>query len=154
MGISPNSSETPPIGVSADLDHVPAVDVQRATEFRQPGVHRLRVVDRQPGDLDGEAMMMLARADHHDDVVPVLVVDQQHRELQTGQRRARPVREIEQGGRRQAQRHHPLAGDELLERDRRVVGRDRDAVNGDLAARLARPGVQRGLQVDVLKARE
>src|SRR5579884_483096 len=44
-----------------------------------------------------------------------------------------------------------LAREELLQGHRGEVGRDREAVYGDLAPVLPRPGVERGLEVDVFE---
>jgi hypothetical protein len=126
-------------------------DVQLGTEPVKLGQQPLGHSDRQTGDLDVEAVMMLGRALDQHDVPAVLVADQQQGQAQARQRRARPVRQIDQRGRAQPQRRQRLACHQLLQRDITVVRRDRDTAHVDGPARRGRPGVDRGLQVDVLE---
>ena len=81
----------PPIGVSADIEHVPAVDVQPVAQLAEPGVHRLGRLDRQPGDLDAERRSCSPGPLTMTTYVPRVVGHQQHRQLQAGQRRAGPL---------------------------------------------------------------
>lgn len=118
-------------------------------------MHGLRRVDWQAGDLEIEGRRtVLGPGAHHDHVPAVGVLDQEERDFQASERRPRPVRQVRQRGCRQTQRRQPLAGEELLQSDRRMVRWDREAVDSDLPSRLGRPGIQRRLQVHLLERRE
>jgi hypothetical protein len=81
----------------------------------QLGEQPLGLADRQPGDLDQQALLVLARGLDHHDIAATAIGDQQQRQAQAAERRSRPVREVGQRGGGQLQRRQPVAGDQLLQ---------------------------------------
>lgn len=95
-------------------------------------------------------MLLHRSADQHH-VAASRIADQQDGELQTRQRGSGTIGQVDERRRRQPQLADSIAGDDLLQARSTVMGRDRDAMHGNLAPQLARPRVQRRLQVHVLK---
>ncbi len=106
-----------------------AVDVKLGAQPVQLGEQALGQLDRQPGDLDLQAWIMLVRALDHHDIAAVLIRDQQEGQAQAPQRRPWPVGQVGQRRCREPQRWHPLARDQLLQRHAAVVRRQGDAAN-------------------------
>jgi len=90
---------------------------------------------------------------HHQDVAAIGLADEEQGELEAAKRRFRAVGQVDEGRLGEPQRH-PLAGDQLLQRRRHVMRRQRQPLRLDRAAGAGRPCVQRGLQVNVLEHRQ
>jgi hypothetical protein len=138
----------------AYVEHMPAVNVELVAQLGEPRVNGLGRCHGQAGDLDFDARIVVLLTAKHDHVTSLGVAHQQHGQLETGERRARSVRQVCEGWRRQPQRRQVLAGEELLQCHGRVMRRDGEAVDRDFPAGLPRPGVERRLQVHVLEHRQ
>ena len=137
-----------------DVQHLPAVDVERRPQRVEFAVHRLRDFYGHAGDLDAKTLFVLRRAGDQQHVPTPVVGHQQHGQRQAGQGRVRTIRQIGQRRRGQPQRRQSVTGHQLLQVGGHVVRGHGEAVHRHLPAGGSRPGVDGRLQVDLLERRQ